>query len=406
MSNWKIYKLGEIAEVQNGYAFKSNDFSDKGIPIIKIKNIAPPRILFDDVEYYEGNINDKLKQFIIKRGDILISMTGSHFNQIASAVGKVGRYQHEFPALLNQRVGKLYVKDKTIFDENFFYYFISRPETQIDLVTSAGGSANQANISPSQIKNLELQLPPIQEQQSIAFILSSLDEKIEINLQMNQTLETMVTTIFKEWFIDFNFPGFNGKLVDGLPSEWKKIPIDESITFLNGIALQKYPATSETQYLPVIKIRELKQGINESSDKANLEIPKQYIVEDGDVLFSWSGSLEIEIWCGGKGALNQHLFKVFSDKFPKWFYYLWTKHYLPIYKSIAEGKVTTMGHIQRRHLTDSLINIPDEKTLKLADKIISPILERLIQNKIQIRTLTQIRDSLLPKLMTKKIEIK
>lgn len=406
MSKWKTYKLGEIADVQNGFAFKSTDFSEKGTPIVKIKNITPPRISFEDVEFYEGNIDEKLKPFVVQKGDILISMTGSHINQIASAVGKVGKYQFDFPALLNQRVGKLYSKDKTVFNETFFYYFISRLETQIDLATSAGGSANQANISPSQIKNLELQVPPINEQTQIASILSSLDEKIELNLQMNQTLEAIAQAIFKEWFVNFNFPGFDGELVDGLPKDWEKEPIDNSIEFLNGLALQKFPPKNENEFLPVIKIRELRQGITDTSDKASSEIPTQYVINNGDILFSWSGSLEVVVWCEGKGALNQHLFKVSSRKFPKWFYYYWTKHFLPIYQSIAEGKVTTMGHIQRRHLTDTMINVPDETTLKVADEIISPIFERLILSKTEIQIITQLRNSLLPKLMTGQIEIK
>jgi type I restriction enzyme S subunit len=175
--------------------------------------------------------------------------------------------------------------------------------------------------------------------------------------------------------------------------------------FLNGLALQKFPPQSETEFLPVIKIRELRQGITDSSDKASLEIPEQYIIVDGDILFSWSGSLEVVLWCDGKGALNQHLFKVLSKHFPKWFYFLWTKNFLPIYQSIASDKATTMGHIQRRHLTETIINVPNSEVMELADSIIAPIIQKLEQNKTQIKNLTQIRDRLLPKLMTGKIEI-
>jgi type I restriction enzyme S subunit len=258
----------------------------------------------------------------------------------------------------------------------------------------------------SQLSKSEWQIPAnIQEQKEIASILSSLDDKIELNLHMNQTLEAMAQAIFKEWFVHFIFPGFDGELVDGLPKGWRKEPIDKSIEFLNGLALQKFPPQSETDFLPVIKIRELRQGVTDSSDKASLEIPEQFIIVDGDILFSWSGSLEVVLWCDGKGALNQHLFKVSSKHFPKWFYYLWTKHYLPIYQSIASDKATTMGHIQRRHLTETIINVPNSDVMELADSILSPIIQKLEQNKIQIKNLTQIRDSLLPKLMTGKIEI-
>jgi type I restriction enzyme S subunit len=182
--------------------------------------------------------------------------------------------------------------------------------------------------------------------------------------------------------------------------------MDENIDFLNGLALQKFPPLNEDEFLPVIKIRELKQGFTTASGKASTEIPEKYVICNGDILFSWSGSLEIVLWCDGKGALNQHLFKVSSNVYPKWFYFFWVREYLPLYKSIAEGKATTMGHIQRRHLTDTIINVPNKELMNLADSILSPILEKIQENKIQIQSLTQIRDTLLPKLMSGVLEVK
>lgn len=220
---------------------------------------------------------------------------------------------------------------------------------------------------------------------------------------MNQTLEVMSQAIFNEWFVNFNFPGFDGELVDGLPRGWSRESIDTSIEFLNGLALQKFPPQSEDEYLPVIKIRELRQGITEASDKASSNIPERYVINDGNILFSWSGSLEVIVWCNGKGALNQHLYKVSSAVYPKWFYYYWTKHFLPVYQSIAEDKATTMGHIQRRHLTESPINVPPADIMNLANAVLSPLLNRIIENNIQTRTLSELRDNLLPKLMTGKL---
>jgi type I restriction enzyme S subunit len=222
---------------------------------------------------------------------------------------------------------------------------------------------------------------------------------------MNQTLEAMAQAIFKEWFVDFNFPGFDGELVDGLPKGWRKEPIDKSIEFLNGLALQKYPPLSDDDFLPVIKIRELRQGVTNSSDKASTQIPEKYVIENGDILFSWSGSLEVVMWCNGQGALNQHLFKVSSEKYPKWFYYYWTKYFLPKYQATASDKATTMGHIQRRHLTESIINVPDFDLLNIANDILEPLLEKLKTNSLQIQSLTQTRDTLLPKLMSGQLEV-
>ena len=122
-------------------------------------------------------------------------------------------------------------------------------------------------------------------------------------------------------------------------------------------------------------------------------------------MFSWSGTLEVEIWTNGKGALNQHLFKVSSKDYPKWFYYYWTKHFLRKFRHIAKGKATTMGHIQRHNLTESEVIIPDKKAFEDMNKIMSPIVERLITINLESRNLEIIRDMLLPKLMSGKIRV-
>ena len=188
-----------------------------------------------------------------------------------------------------------------------------------------------------------------------------------------------------------------------IPKGWEIKPIDDVAIFLNGLALQKFPPESKNEYLHVIKIRELKQGITESTDKASVNIPKEYVVNDGDILFSWSGSLGAVVWSDGEGALNQHLFKVTSDNYPKWFFYYWILKHLPEYRRIAEGKATTIGHLKRQHLTDSLVLIPDQKTLQKMNQTLNPLMEKMTKTKVESRHLSQIRDIVLPKLMSGKI---
>ena len=262
-------------------------------------------------------------------------------------------------------------------------------------------------------------LPSKYEQIVIGDFYYDLSKKIELNLKMNETLEAIGQAVFKRWFVDFEFPNGEGKpykssggkmvynsaLDKEIPEGWKVKPIDEIADFLNGLALQKFPARDGEEYLPVIKIRELRQGITESSDKANFDLPKEYIVKNGDVLFSWSGSLEVVIWGFGKGALNQHLFKVTSSKYPKWFFYYWILQFLPEYRQIAAGKATTMGHIQRHHLTASKVTIPNDKTIERMNIVLAPILERIVHLKVETRTLVAIRDLLLPRLMSGKIRV-
>jgi len=251
-------------------------------------------------------------------------------------------------------------------------------------------------------------VPPLPEQRAIAAILGALDDKIELNRSMNETLEAMAQALFKSWFVDFE-PFRDGGMEDSplgpIPRGWLTKPLDKIADFVNGLALQRYPPEGD-EYLPVIKIVELRRGVTESSGKASPNIDKIYIVEDGDILFSWSGSLEVCIWCGGRGALNQHLFKVTSQNYPKWFYYHWIKYHLPEFQVIAAGKATTMGHIQRYHLSAALVAIPPEDKLELMDREMMPVLKRTIHNNLESHTLAVIRDTLLPKLLSGEIRIK
>ncbi len=296
----------------------------------------------------------------------------------------------------------------------FLYYWLKANRPYLDVV--ANGST-YPELFVSDLFEFQIGLPSIEEQRRITTILGRLDDKIELNQQINKSLEAIAEAIFERWIIDFEFPNEEGKpfrssggemvyneeLGREIPKGWDVKPIDEIANFLNGLALQNYPP--EDEGLPVIKIRELRQGASESSDRASSNIPSEYVVKDGDVLFSWSGSLELVIWTSGKGALNQHLFKVTSQKFPKWFYYQWILQHLPEYRRIAEGKATTMGHIQRHHLKGSLALVPDTATLQRMDKIQRAITEKLIQNGVESRSLVQVREMLLPKLMSGKIRV-
>jgi type I restriction enzyme S subunit len=130
-----------------------------------------------------------------------------------------------------------------------------------------------------------------------------------------------------------------------------------------------------------------------------------YIINDGDIIFSWSGSLLVDIWCGGRCGLNQHLFKVTSASYNKWFYYMWTRYHLERFIAIAKDKATTMGHIQRKHLSEAKVLIPEPNTLAFMDSVMQPIIDLVIANKVENKTLSTIRDTLLPKLMSGEIRV-
>lgn len=178
--------------------------------------------------------------------------------------------------------------------------------------------------------------------------------------------------------------------------------LDEIAHYQNGLALQKF--RPENEFLPVVKIAELKKGYADGSEKASVNIKPECIIDNGDVIFSWSGSLVVDFWCGGKAALNQHLFKVTSDNHPKWFYYLYTKHHLAEFQRIAQDKAVTMGHIKREHLSKAFCVVPDKLFLSEI-KMFENLLSQVINNRLENFNLQEVRDGLLPKLLSGELEV-
>ncbi|MCZ6494223.1 MAG: restriction endonuclease subunit S, partial [Planctomycetota bacterium] len=233
----------------------------------------------------------------------------------------------------------------------------------------------------------------------------------------------MARAIFKDWFVEFGptrakaerrapylAPEVWDLFPDALDDEdkpvgWEVKPLDEIAVFLNGLALQKFPASDPIDSLPVIKIAELRNGIRANTNRASRDVPAKYVVEDGDFLFSWSGSLLAKFWTEGEGALNQHLFKVTSEHYPHWFFSQWVHHHLEEFQSIAASKVTTMGHIQRGHLKAAMTICPPHDVLSTLGLTMAPLVERTIRNELESRTLAATRDLLLPKLMSGEIRL-
>lgn len=225
----------------------------------------------------------------------------------------------------------------------------------------------------------------------------------------NRNLEKQAQAIFKSWFVDFE-PFRDGKFVDSelgpIPEGWRIVPLDEIADFLNGLPMQKYRPATDRLGLPVLKIKELReQFCSADSERCSEDIKQEYVVEDGDVVFSWSGSLLIDIWTGGRCGLNQHLFKVISTQHEKWFYYLWTCHHLANFIAIAADKATTMGHIQREHIHAALTLVPSKQEYEELSAILSPIIDKMIHSRLESRRLSTLRDTLLPKLMSGEIDV-
>ena len=266
-----------------------------------------------------------------------------------------------------------------------------------------------------QIMRYELPTFSPQEQENIGNIIISITKKMQLNRSLNHNLEAIAKQLYDYWFVQFDFPNtegkpykssgekmvWNEKLKREIPEEWHCGNLFEIATFTNGLACQKFRPKDGEVPLPVIKIREMHDGISSDTEEVSPNIPESVKVYNGDVLFSWSASLEVMLWACGLGGLNQHIFKVTSaNDFPKSFYYFQLLNYVDVFKKMAEARKTTMGHITQDHLQQSTIAIPDNKDIvDKFEKRISPIFAQMVKLQEEIQQLSKQRDELLPLLM-------
>lgn len=341
-------------------------------------------------------------------GNGIMDYVNSFNGEDTIVIGRVGAYC----GCVYLSKGKCWVSDNAIAakakegnDNEYLYYLLS----SLNLNHHHIGGA-QPLMTQDIIGRIEVIVPKEKEdQRRIASILSSLDRKIELNNKINADLEEMAQAIFKNWFVDFE-PFKDGKFVDSelgmIPEGWKVGRLTEIASYMNGLAMQKFPPENNEDSLPVLKIKELGQGFcGTDSDRCSCNIKDECKIHNGDVIFSWSGTLLVDVWCGGDCGLNQHLFKVTSNDYPKWFYYYWTKHHLQEFIHIAKDKAVTMGHIKRGHLEEAMVAIPDNDSMEKAHELFEPILSKMISLRLESSRLSTLRDTLLPRLMSGELEV-
>lgn len=234
-------------------------------------------------------------------------------------------------------------------------------------------------------------IPSIERQRAIVAEYEVLSRRINLNRSTIAQLEATAQTLYRKMFVDDIDP-------EHLPSGWRMGALTDIATYMNGTACQKYRAKGK-DVLPVLKIRELSQGFcDQNSDFVDASISKDFIINNGDVIFSWSASLFIDIWCGNQCALNQHLFKVTSEVYPKWFYLLWTHSHIKEWTRIISAKATSMGHIKREDLEHAQVIIPTEDILKSLDAYMYPIFDLYVHKKKENLLLTELQSLLLAKM--------
>ena len=399
MSEWKKVKLGDYIDVLSGFAFKSKDFSDSGIPVIKIKNVCPPYISLEDLSYVPNSIAFQNPRYILRKGDVLIAMTGSHINQIASVVGRVGRVRYDAITVLNQRVGKIVNKNEAKSSLDYIYYYLSQYEVKVELAQKAGGAANQANISPSDIKNLLFPYPPIEIQHRIATILSRYDSLIENYQKQIKLLEEAAQRLYKEWFVDLHFPGHeNTKIIDGVPEGWEYRKIGDIVIYYDK---QRKPLSS-MQRMSMEKIYPYYGAATLMDYVDNYLFDGIYLLlgEDGTVITPDKFPVLQYVW--GKFWVNNHAHVLRGKEG------ISTEFLFSMFKEMPIADVVTgaaQPKISQGRLSEKKVLIPSLKLIQKWSSTAKHFFDRLRVLSEQVRLLTESRDRLLPKLMSGEIAV-
>jgi type I restriction enzyme, S subunit len=415
---WKSVTLESLIEPGRGISYgivqPGSPVSD-GIPIVRVSDVRAGRIATAAPLRVSPTIEAAYTRTRLSGGELLLTLVGTVGETAIVPKSLAGWNTARAVAVIpvREEVGAYWVQTA-----------LRAPGVRA-IIDSRLNTTVQATLNLGDVAQLPIVLPPPGERAAIVHILGTLDDKIDLNRRMNETLETMARALFKSWFVDFDpvrakaegrDPGLPQSLADlfpdafedselgEVPKGWEVRGLDEIAHFLNGLALQNYPPQAEHS-LPVIKIAQLRVGHTEGADLASADVSREYVIDDGDVLFSWSGSLECVLWAGGRGALNQHLFKVTSAAFAKWFCYLWLHEHLTSFRNIAAGKATTMGHIQRHHLHDAKVVVPRKSVLDAGSMMLGPLVEQLTLRRVESRALAALRDTLLPKLISGELRV-
>ena len=408
MEEWKEYKISEVIDEISMGPFGSNikvdNFIDFGVPVLNGSNLQGVKLNEVSFNYVSQEKADSLGKANAHRGDVVITHRGT-LGQIIY-IPEDSNYEQY---VISQSQFRLKLKKEFIRPDFFVYFFHTRLGQHRILMNASQVGVPALARPTSTFKEVYVPVPPMETQNKVMDILSSLDDKIAVNRRICENLEAQAQALFKNWFVDFA-PFKDGKFVESelgmIPEGWRVGRLTEIADYLNGLAMQKFPPLSADDAIPVLKIKELGQSqCDDSSDKCSKQIKPEYIIKNGDVVFSWSGTLMVDIWCGGICGLNQHLFKVTSDHYPMWFYLMWTKHHLAEFIRIAKDKAVTMGHIKRGDLEKALVAIPDSDTLDKMSKVMEDILNQIINTRLESNTLATLRDTLLPRLMSGELQV-
>ena len=413
------YKLGEIATIEISGVDKKIKDGEIPVKLCNFVDVYYNWAITSDMEqkFMEATARtNEIERFKLKRGQVALTKD----SETRFDIGIATYIADDFDNVILGYHNALITPNPEKLSGKYLNALLHTDYARTYFANNASGSGQRYALSVDALNNFPVPLIPLVEQKRIGDIFSSIDQKITLNRQINDNLEAMAKQLYDYWFVQFDFPNeegkpykssggkmvWNNKLKREIPEGWHCGTLLDIAQYTNGLACQKFRPTNDNK-LPVIKIKEMHDGISSETEFVKSDIPESVKVYDGDVLFSWSASLEVMLWAYGNGGLNQHIFKVTSNNgYPRSFYFYQLIDYIGNFKRMAEARKTTMGHITQDHLKQSTIALPpNTNTANKLEERLSPIFDTIINNSQEIMNLTKQRDELLPLLMNGQVSV-
>ena len=386
----------------------TKDYVASGIPFIMAADLEYGSINYNTCKYITEATAKTLRKGFAKDGDVLLTHKAT--------IGRTAllRLPNTSYAVLTPQVTYYRVKNEKIINPYYLKLYFDSPAFQYIIKKRAGAGSTRAYIGITKQGDLPVSYPDIKTQNNIVSVLKPINEKIANNSRMCSVLEHIAKTLYDYWFTQFDFPNAEGKpyrssngemewneqLKREIPKGWNVGNLYDIADPINGLACQKYRPKENERALPVVKIKEMHEGITGETELVSVNIPGKHKIFDGDILFSWSATLEVMYWFGGDAGLNQHIFKVVPiNGYSKEYVYHQFSSYVINFVKMAEARKTTMGHITTDHLEQSRIVLPPSEIVQAFSEIVAPIHQKIGQCQQENRELTKLRDWLLPMLM-------
>lgn len=398
-----------IGKGEYGIAASAESFSSNKYRYLRITDIS------DFGELLENDCKsvscDGCEKYLLTDDEIVFARTGN-------STGRAFFYEKKYgPLVYAGFLIKFHLDKNKVNPKYLKYYTISK--TYKDWIANGPTGSTRGNMSEGDFADMPVFLPSRQAQDALVAMMEPIDEKIANNNAICSNLEAMAKLLYDYWFVQFDFPDENGKpykssggkmvwndeLKREIPAGWEVGNLYDIADFINGLACQNYRPLDEIHKLPVIKIGEMHNGIGKDVEWARDSVPQKNIIDDGDILFSWSASLEVMLWNMGRGVLNQHIFKVVPKERNKYYVFQQLSAYVGYFVRMAESRKTTMGHITSDHLNQSRIVLPPIKISDMYGTSVKDIYEKYLSCSSENQQLASLRDFLLPMLMNGQVKV-